>query len=114
MSETTFYASEASKAGKLTQTWTKFGRRIPLWFPDEQIPITAGPGGVISNVIDMVCLKMHCVTIAAIADGTSGKMGKNAPEQWCRPCNKGDRCARISIGRSDDSAHHSQPSCAFL
>ncbi|PSR76801.1 hypothetical protein PHLCEN_2v8182 [Hermanssonia centrifuga] len=53
MSETTFHADEASQDGKLTQTWTKFGRRIPIWFPEEQLPLHAGPGGVISNVIDM-------------------------------------------------------------
>ncbi len=55
MLETTFHADEASQDGKLTQTWTKFGRKIPIWFPEEQLPLHAGPGGVISNVIDMVC-----------------------------------------------------------
>lgn len=57
MSETTFYISEASKDSKMTQTWTGFGRRIPVWFSDKEVPLNAGPGGVISNVIDMVCVR---------------------------------------------------------
>lgn len=54
MTATTFYESEASRKGKLTQTWTKRGRRIPFWFPDEVAELKAGPGGIISSAEDMV------------------------------------------------------------
>lgn len=55
MTSTTFYESVASADGQLTQSWTIGGRRIPYWEPDEQISVNAGPGGIISNVVDMVC-----------------------------------------------------------
>lgn len=53
MTSTTFFESETS--GKLTQTWTKTGRRIPFWFSDDEVVrLKAGPGGIISSVEDMV------------------------------------------------------------
>lgn len=55
MTSTTFYASEASRDGQLTQSWTIGGRRIPYWFAEESVPLNAGAGGVISSVLDMVC-----------------------------------------------------------
>lgn len=55
MSATTYSPSEAMASGKMTQAWTKHGRRIPPWFTDEMIELNAGPGGVISSVEDMVC-----------------------------------------------------------
>ncbi|KAJ3557983.1 hypothetical protein NM688_g1175 [Phlebia brevispora] len=54
MSSTTFYESEASRDGKLTQAWTRTGRRIPIWMHDEQAPLNAGPGGIMTNTVDMV------------------------------------------------------------
>lgn len=54
MTSTTFHESKASHSGKLTQTWTKSGRRIPFWFPDDLAEVKAGPGGIISSVDDMV------------------------------------------------------------
>lgn len=54
MSSTTFSASEAARSGKLAQTWTGSGRRIPFWFPDEMIELNAGPGGIISSAVDLV------------------------------------------------------------
>ncbi|CCL99820.1 uncharacterized protein FIBRA_01844 [Fibroporia radiculosa] len=53
MSSTTFWPEEAANSGKLTQTWTKFGRRIPFWFTDEVVDLMAGAGGVISSAQDM-------------------------------------------------------------
>ncbi|KAI0689020.1 beta-lactamase/transpeptidase-like protein [Cytidiella melzeri] len=53
MTYTTFYESEASKDGLLTQSWTATGRRIPYWFSDSAVPLAAGPMGLISNLIDM-------------------------------------------------------------
>ena len=57
MSSTTYSAKEASKNGLLTQAWTKFGRRIPFWASDDLVDVLAGPGGVISSVVDMVSAK---------------------------------------------------------
>lgn len=54
MSTTTFSMKEAAAHGLLTQSWTKGGRRIPFWTPDETLDVMAGPGGVISSVADMV------------------------------------------------------------
>ena len=54
MSATTFYQSEASRHGKLTQTWASNGRRIPIWWNDGQVPMNAGPGGILSSAEDMV------------------------------------------------------------
>ncbi|CAL1697760.1 unnamed protein product [Somion occarium] len=53
MKSTTFSESVASRDGKLTQTWTRFGRRIPFWFSDDMVELNSGPGGVISSVVDM-------------------------------------------------------------
>ncbi|KAI0945939.1 hypothetical protein AcV7_010047 [Taiwanofungus camphoratus] len=53
MSATTFWPSEAARSGRVTQTWTKFGRRLPYWFTDEVADLMAGPGGVISSAEDM-------------------------------------------------------------
>lgn len=55
MNSTTFSPVQAAKSGKRTQTWTADGRRIPFWFSDDDmVDLNAGPGGVISNVVDMV------------------------------------------------------------
>ena len=54
MSFTTWSLSDASKDDKLTQSWTTTGRRIPIWFSDEEVDFLAGAGGIISNVVDMV------------------------------------------------------------
>lgn len=53
MKSTTYVPSEAANTGKTTQTWTGFGRRLPWWFTDDQVPLNAGAGGVISNALDM-------------------------------------------------------------
>ena len=54
MSDTTFYQREASRHGKLTQAWASNGRRIPIWWNDEQVSMNAGPGGILSSAEDMV------------------------------------------------------------
>ncbi|KAI0640979.1 beta-lactamase/transpeptidase-like protein [Trametes meyenii] len=54
MSTTTVWPSVAIASGKLTDTWTKTGRRIPFWFTDEISRFKAGAGGVISSAEDMV------------------------------------------------------------
>ncbi|KAI0776633.1 beta-lactamase/transpeptidase-like protein [Trametes elegans] len=54
MSTTTYWPSEALASGKLSDAWTKNGRRIPFWFTDDIARMNSGPGGVISSAEDMV------------------------------------------------------------
>ncbi|KZT05037.1 beta-lactamase/transpeptidase-like protein [Laetiporus sulphureus 93-53] len=53
MTSSTFWPEEAAKAGKFTQTWTKFGRRIPSGFHQDIVELLAGAGGVITSAEDM-------------------------------------------------------------
>ncbi len=55
MTSSTYSVAEASIDGRLTQSWTKSGRRIPIWFEHDGTAINAGPGGVITNIVDTVC-----------------------------------------------------------
>ena len=52
MSDTTISPSAAARSGKLSDSWTKDGRRIPFWFSDVNAG-NAGAGGVISSAEDM-------------------------------------------------------------
>lgn len=54
MTTTTVWPSVADSTGKLSQAWSREGRRIPYWFRDDMAYFNAGPGGVISSVEDMV------------------------------------------------------------
>lgn len=54
LSQSTFSASEASKHGKLTQSWY-LGRRLILYWSDGDIvDLSSGPGGVMSSAEDLV------------------------------------------------------------
>ena len=55
MTTTTFWPSQARESGLLTQTWTSFGRRVPSGFPEDVVELLAGPGGIISSAVDLVC-----------------------------------------------------------
>lgn len=66
MSSTTFSPITASKDGRLTQSWTKRGRRLPFWFTEDAIELNAGPGGVITNVEDTVGLPPAALGIELI------------------------------------------------
>lgn len=68
MNKTTFSAAKASQSGKLTESWTSFGRLIPSWFPDDEIDLLAGAGGIISNVEDMVSIHQGVGTRLIVAD----------------------------------------------
>ncbi|KAJ8593158.1 beta-lactamase/transpeptidase-like protein [Rhizopogon salebrosus TDB-379] len=62
MSSSTFSPERAEKTGKFTQGWTKNGRLIPEWFPEDMAILMAGPGGVISSAVDMskwIALWLH-------------------------------------------------------
>ncbi|KAH9038941.1 beta-lactamase/transpeptidase-like protein [Lactarius pseudohatsudake] len=53
MTESTYSIDEAVQSGKASETWTPFGRRIPPWMEGRDIELTAGPGGLISNVKEL-------------------------------------------------------------
>ncbi|GJE94197.1 beta-lactamase/transpeptidase-like protein [Phanerochaete sordida] len=53
MTASTFDPEEAARDGRLTQTWTADGRRLPVWFTGNAVELIAGAGGIISNVVDM-------------------------------------------------------------
>ncbi|TDL29087.1 beta-lactamase/transpeptidase-like protein [Rickenella mellea] len=54
MNSTTFSAREAERTGKLTQSWTAHSQRIPYWMPDDVMELNAGPGGIITNTVDLI------------------------------------------------------------
>ncbi len=54
MTSSTYSINAALRTGKFTETWTSFGRRIPPLVKEEYVDITAGFGGVISSVEDLV------------------------------------------------------------
>jgi CubicO group peptidase (beta-lactamase class C family) len=54
MTSSTYSINAALKTGRFTNTWTSFGRLIPPWIKEEYVDITAGSGGVISSVVDLV------------------------------------------------------------
>lgn len=82
MTSTTFSPSEAVKSGEMTQSWTNQGRRIPQWFTEDMKSLNAGPGGLISNVEDMVsCVCTANMYIMTITDGYKGEMGQSALER---------------------------------
>ncbi|CDO69943.1 hypothetical protein BN946_scf184836.g17 [Trametes cinnabarina] len=71
MSTSTIVPSEALASRKVTDTWTKDGRRIPFWFTDESAYLGAGAGGVISSAEDMI--KWLAVLLNEGADPRSGE-----------------------------------------
>lgn len=54
MTSSTYSIDGALQTGRFTNTWTSFGRLIPPWIKEEFVDLSAGPGGVISSVIDLV------------------------------------------------------------
>ena len=56
MTSSTYSIDAALQTGRFTETWTSFGRRIPSWLQEEYVDVTAGAGGVISSVKDLVRL----------------------------------------------------------
>ncbi|PCH42876.1 beta-lactamase/transpeptidase-like protein [Wolfiporia cocos MD-104 SS10] len=53
MTSSTFWPDKAAAHGKLTQSWTRLGRRVPFWFTNDVVELVAGAGGVISSVEDL-------------------------------------------------------------
>ncbi|KAF7328948.1 Beta-lactamase domain-containing protein [Mycena venus] len=54
MTSSTLHPNRAIESGKFTQSWTPSRRRIPSFMPEHTADLTAGAGGVMSNVEDMV------------------------------------------------------------
>jgi CubicO group peptidase (beta-lactamase class C family) len=54
MTSSTYSINAALKTGRFTNTWTYFGRLIPPWIQEEYVDISAGFGGAISSVVDLV------------------------------------------------------------
>lgn len=65
MNATTMSPTEAEHSGRLSRSWSapllnrSGGRRIPFWLSEKTAQPSSGPGGIISNVEDMVCI-MWC------------------------------------------------------
>jgi CubicO group peptidase (beta-lactamase class C family) len=55
MTSTTFSPDKAAQSGEMSQAWTAEGRRIPLTISEDSAELMAGPGGIMSSAIDMVC-----------------------------------------------------------
>ncbi|KAH9001593.1 beta-lactamase/transpeptidase-like protein [Lactarius akahatsu] len=53
MTQSTYSIDEAVQSGKMSETWTPFGRRIPPWMEGLETELMAGPGGLISNVKEL-------------------------------------------------------------
>lgn len=79
MSSTTYFPSQAVASGRMTQSWTKTGRRIPQWFTDDVVGLNAGPGGVISNVVDLVSRNFKARPITSDID----LLGSSRPNGCC-------------------------------
>ncbi|KAH9180223.1 beta-lactamase/transpeptidase-like protein [Lactarius sanguifluus] len=54
MTQSTYSFDEAVRSGKASETWTPFGRRIPPWMEGLETELVAGPGGLISNVKELI------------------------------------------------------------
>lgn len=67
MSSTTYSHSEAMATGRLSQSWTASGRRVPLWLGNEATTAWAGPAGIISDVIDMVLQPLFLLLQSEVA-----------------------------------------------
>ncbi|KAH9922373.1 beta-lactamase/transpeptidase-like protein [Fomitopsis serialis] len=53
MTSSTYSRAEAMSTGRLSQSWTASGRRLPLWLGNNASKAWDGPAGIVSNVIDM-------------------------------------------------------------
>jgi CubicO group peptidase (beta-lactamase class C family) len=64
--------SEALKRGGVSQAWAR-GRRVPMPTDDTEVEVNAGPGGILSNVVDLVSFLLSFFEpLKAKANGTIG------------------------------------------
>jgi hypothetical protein len=87
MTSSTFSPNKAEASGKLTQGWTKDGRRLPEWFTEDTAFLKAGPGGIISNAIDMVRSSelLPVLLLTSISHSPSGFQRGRSRRQNCDP-----------------------------
>ena len=96
MSTTTFWPGEGRERGLLTQTWTKFGRRVPFGFPDEVVELVAGPGGIISSAADLV--RSRVPSSRGLTDEcTADEVADRPPEQRRGPYDEQDHHPEFGI-----------------
>jgi CubicO group peptidase (beta-lactamase class C family) len=53
MTSTGYLYTEALETGGVSQAWAN-GRRVPMPINDAEVQVHAGPGGILSNVVDLV------------------------------------------------------------
>lgn len=82
MTSSTYSIDAAIQTGRFTGTWTSFGRSIPPWIEEEFVDLTAGPGGVISSVEELVrqLFEVHCIRFMSRV----GHLDESVSEWWCR------------------------------
>jgi CubicO group peptidase (beta-lactamase class C family) len=86
MTSSTYSINAALNTGRFTNTWTSFGRLIPPWIKEEFVDISAGPGGAISSVIDLVrratSTSIWCYLKISRLTPFAGSLGQNDSERW--------------------------------
>ncbi|KAH0826362.1 beta-lactamase/transpeptidase-like protein [Lanmaoa asiatica] len=83
MTSTTFSPAKAEASGKFTQGWTKEGRRVPECFTEEVAFMMAGPGGIISNAVDMVGLCTPYMNLVLAQVRVVGQVDLNVDRSRC-------------------------------
>jgi CubicO group peptidase (beta-lactamase class C family) len=79
MSSTTFSQRQAERSGNLSKTWEGLSNReIPYWLREPETDVNLGPGGLISNVNDMVSRSVFSLEGHESNEGTVlGQMGQS-------------------------------------
>ena len=96
MTQSTYSIDEAAQSGKASETWTPFGRRIPPWMEGLEIELLAGPGGLISNVKELVRVVPVQAIVNADCSEFEGVLGEIISEQRSRFRHQ-QRCQTLSL-----------------
>ena len=75
MTRSTYSINEAIQSGDASEAWTPFGRQIPSWMEGLEIELLAGPGGLISNVKELVRVVPVQAIFKADNNETSRRLG---------------------------------------
>jgi CubicO group peptidase (beta-lactamase class C family) len=54
MTSSTYSLEYAISTGRLSESYEFGGRRIPHWLEKEDMPVVAGPGGIMSSAVDLL------------------------------------------------------------
>ena len=101
MHNTTYYPSISKTQGNLSQSWTAHEQRIPFWYDDTAVEIMAGPGGIISNVVDLVQYSLSTFVLT-LTMHRIGKLAANAPQWGIQSVHEPDNSTGICLRCSDD------------